>query len=78
MPVTERKKPNTPPKNRYRPPPVEEPPDYAVALECPDCGGRALDLTDFPPLPLGAGLKCPHCYRIVHLQCEKPKLNNTS
>lgn len=78
MPVKELKKNTTQTSKRYRPPPVEEPPDYAVELECPMCGGRVMDLSDFPPVSLYVGLKCPHCNRIVHMQCKKPQSNNTS
>jgi len=69
MAVKEQKKNKSTNVKRYRPLPVEKPPDYAVNVECSMCGRRACDLSALPQSPICVGLKCPHCDRIVHLQC---------
>ena len=55
-------------KRRYRPPPVDKPPNYSVEMICPLCGRRACDLSDSLQEPLWVGMKCPHCHKVVHLQ----------
>jgi len=60
-------------KRRHRPPPPEDPPDYAIEMVCPMCGRRACDITEYSRENIVVGMKCPHCRSIIHLQCGEPK-----
>ena len=64
--ITARKKP----LKIYRPPreadtSAEAPLRYWV--ECPKCGGRAMDISDLPERRITLGCKCPCCKSFVDL-----------
>ena len=63
---------------RYEMTKAEHPPEYSLEVVCPKCGRRAFDLSNIPKGPLWVGLKCPHCQRIIHLECEGLKPCNSS
>lgn len=47
-------------------------------LKCPVCSKRACDVSDLPKEKMYIELKCPHCKKVVKIQCTKSAIKPNS